>query len=61
MHVKLHDRRLASRRDVWITQCITPQDIIMRKTQEVDGAVAPTPRLLADNREGHQQIHRALI
>jgi hypothetical protein len=30
----------------------------MGKTQEVDGAVASTPRLLDNDREGHQPLHR---
>jgi hypothetical protein len=60
LHVQYQDRRLASRHNVWITQCITPQGSIMGKTQEVDGEVAPTPRLMYDNREGHQPLHITL-
>jgi hypothetical protein len=60
MNVQLRDIRLASRHNVWITRCITPQCSIMGKTQEVNGVVAPTPRLLEDDREGHQPLHRAL-
>jgi hypothetical protein len=60
LHVQLRDRRLVPRQYVWITQCITPKGSIMGKTQEVDGAVAPTPRLLDDDREGHQPLHRTL-
>jgi hypothetical protein len=30
----------------------------MGKDQEVDGAVASTPRLLDDDRDGHQPLHR---
>jgi hypothetical protein len=59
LHVQLRDRRLVSRHNVWITRCITPQGSIMGKHQEVDVAVAPTPRLLDDYREGYQLIHRA--
>jgi hypothetical protein len=59
LHVQLRSRRLASRHNVLITQRITPQGSIMGKTQEVDGAVAPTPRLLDDYREWHQPLHKA--
>jgi hypothetical protein len=59
MHVQLRYIILASRHNVWITRRITPQGSIMGKTQEVDGAVAPTPRLLEDDREGHQPLHGA--
>jgi hypothetical protein len=58
LHVQLRDIRLAPCPNLWITLCITPQDIIMGKTQEVDGAVASTSRLLDDDREGHQPLHR---
>jgi hypothetical protein len=30
----------------------------MVKTQEVNGAVSPTPILMDDYREGHQLLHR---
>jgi hypothetical protein len=32
----------------------------MRKAQEVNGAVAPTPRIMDDDREGHQPLHRTI-
>jgi hypothetical protein len=58
MHVKLHNTRLVSHHNVWITQRITPQGSIMGKTQEVAGALAPAPSFLGDYREGHQLLHR---
>jgi hypothetical protein len=52
LHVQLRDRILTAHHNVWITRLITPQGSIMGETQEVDGGVAPNPRLLDDNREG---------
>jgi hypothetical protein len=46
---------------MWITQLITPQGSIMEKTQEVNGAVAPFPKFLDDNREGNQLSQRTSI
>jgi hypothetical protein len=57
LHVQFHSRRLASPHNMGITRRITPQGSIIRKTQEVDGAVAPTPRFLDDYRQGLQLLH----
>jgi hypothetical protein len=60
LHVQLRDRRMASRPNMRINRCITPQGSIMGKTQEVHGAVAPNPRLLDKDIEGHQPLHITL-
>jgi hypothetical protein len=58
LHVQLRDRRLAPRPNVSLNRCISSYGSIMGKTQKVDGSVASTPRLLDNDREGHQPLHR---
>jgi hypothetical protein len=58
LHVQLFNRRLASCHNVWITGRITPQGGIMGETQEVNVAVAPVPRFLDNNKEGHQLLQQ---